>query len=90
MLSELAGMDPEDALRFAAQLDGMSADKWQDLKTSYAEYEDINKQIADEVYGPQLDDLNKKYADDINGLLEEARAVFPATIASQEGMTIEI
>lgn len=27
---------------------------------------------------------------DINGLLEEARAVFPATIASQEGMTIEI
>ena len=75
MLSELAGMDPEDALRFATQLDGMSADKWQDLKTSYAEYEDINKQIADEVYGPQLDDLNKKYADDINGLLDGATGV---------------
>lgn len=75
MLSELAGMDPEDALRFAAQLDGMSADKWQDLKTSYAEYEDVNKRIADEVYGPQLDDLNKKYADDINGLLDGATGV---------------
>lgn len=75
MLSELAGMDPEDALRFATQLDGMSADKWQGLKTSYAEYEDINKQIADEVYGPQLDDLNKKYADDINGLLDGATGV---------------
>ncbi len=75
MLSELAGMDPEDALRFAAQLDGMSADKWQELKTSYAEYEDVNKRIADEVYGPQLDDLNKKYADDINGLLDGATGV---------------
>lgn len=75
MLSELAGMDPEDALRFAAQLDGMGADKWQDLKTSYAEYEDVNKRIADEVYGPQLDDLNKKYANDINGLLDGATGV---------------
>ena len=70
LLSELAGMDPEDALRFAEQLDKMDSDKWQDIVKSYNEYEEINKKIADDIYGPQITALNNQFASDMSALLD--------------------
>ena len=70
LLSELAGMDPEDALRFAEQLDKMDSDKWQDIVKSYNEYEEINKKIADDIYGPQITTLNQQFANDMSTLLD--------------------
>ena len=70
LLSELAGMDPEDALRFAEQLDKMDSDKWKKIVDSYNEYEEINSKIANDIYGPQISALNDKFADDMSGLLD--------------------
>lgn len=70
LLSELAGMDPEDALRFAEQLDKMDTDKWQDIVKSYNEYEEINKKIANDIYGPQITALNQQFANDMSTLLD--------------------
>lgn len=70
LLSELAGMDPEDALRFAEQLDKMDSDKWKKIVDSYNEYEEINSKIANDIYGPQITALNDKFAADMSGLLD--------------------
>ena len=70
LLSELAGMDPEDALRFAEQLDKMDSDKWENIKSSYEEYEEINRKIADDIYGPEIKALNEQFENDMSGLLD--------------------
>ena len=70
MLSELAAMDPSEGLQFAKQLDGMKDDKWQSLVADYNDYEAVNKQIADQVYGPQITALNQQYASDMTALMD--------------------
>lgn len=70
LLSELAGMDPEDALRFAEQLDKMDSDKWKKIVDSYNEYEEINSKIANDIYGPQITALNQQFANDMSTLLD--------------------
>ena len=70
MLSELAAMDPDEGLQFAKQLDGMKDDKWQSLVADYNDYEAVNKQIADQVYGPQITALNQQYASDMTALMD--------------------
>lgn len=70
MLSELAAMDPDEGLQFAKQLDGMKDDKWQSLVADYNEFEAVNKQIADQVYGPQITALNQQYASDMTALMD--------------------
>ena len=70
MLSELAAMDPSEGLQFAKQLDGMKDDKWKSLVADYNDYETVNKQIADQVYGPQITALNQQYASDITALMD--------------------
>ena len=70
MLSELAAMDPSEGLQFAKQLDGMKGDKWQSLVADYNDYEAVNKQIADQVYGPQITALNQQYASDMTALMD--------------------
>jgi polyhydroxyalkanoate synthesis regulator phasin len=37
---------------------------------TYTEYENINKKIAEDVYGPQLEELNKQFSDDLTALLD--------------------
>ena len=70
MLSELAAMDPSEGLQFAKQLDGMKDDKWKSLVADYNDYEAVNQQIADQVYGPQITALNEQYASDMTSLLD--------------------
>ena len=70
MLSELAAMDPSEGLQFAKQLDGMKDDKWKSLVADYNDYEAVNKQIADQVYGPQITALNQQYASDMSALMD--------------------
>lgn len=70
MLSELAAMDPDEGLQFAKQLDSMDIGKWQSLIADYNEYEAINEEIANRVYGPQITALNEKYAADMTSLLD--------------------
>ena len=70
MLSELAAMDPDEGLQFAKQLDGMKDDKWKSLVSDYNDYEAVNKQIADQVYGPQITALNQQYASDMTALMD--------------------
>lgn len=70
MLSELAAMDPSEGLQFAKQLDGMKDDKWKSLVSDYNDYEAVNKQIADQVYGPQITALNQQYASDMTALMD--------------------
>ena len=70
MLSELAAMDPSEGLQFAKQLDGMKDDKWKSLVADYNDYEAVNKQIADQVYGPQITALNQQYASDMTALMD--------------------
>lgn len=70
LLSELAGMDPEDALRFAEQLNAMDSDKWQNIVDSYNEYEEINRKIAEDIYGPQIKKLNEQFSADLGGVLD--------------------
>lgn len=70
MLSELAAMDPEKGLQYAKQLDSMKSDKWQSLVADYNEFEAVNKQIADQVYGPQITALNQQYASDMTALMD--------------------
>ena len=70
MLSELTAMDPAEALQFAKELDSMKSDKWQSLVADYKDYEDTQKKIADQVYGPEITALNQQYADDMTALLD--------------------
>lgn len=70
MLSELAAMDPDEGLQFAKQLDSMDIGKWQSLIADYNEYEAVNEEIANRVYGPQITALNEKYAADMASLLD--------------------
>lgn len=70
MLSELAAMDPSEGLQFAKQLDGMKDDKWKSLVADYNDYEAVNKQIADQVYGPQITALNQQYVSDMTALMD--------------------
>lgn len=69
LLQELAGMDPDEALRFAEQLDKMGEGQWNKIVDSYNEYTDINKKIADDIYGPQITDINTQFAADLGTIL---------------------
>ena len=70
LLQELAGMDPDDALRFAEQLDKLDNTQWENIVSSYNEYEEINQKIADDIYSPEIKALNEQFANDLNTLLD--------------------
>lgn len=70
LLQELAGLDPDDALRFAEQLDKLDDTKWQNIVSSYNEYEEINNKIAEDIYSPEIKALNEQFANDLNTLLD--------------------
>lgn len=70
LLQELAGMDPDEALRFAEQLDKMGENEWNKIVDSYNEYTDINKKIADDIYGPQIESLNDEFKEKLGTALD--------------------
>lgn len=66
MLQELIGMDPEEALVFADQLDRLGADELNGLTSDYAEFEKLGNEIAAEVTASGYDDFveaGKSYAE---------------------------
>ncbi len=66
MLQELIGMDPEEALVFANQLDRLGADELNGLTSDYAEFEKLGNEIAAEVTASGYDDFveaGKSYAE---------------------------
>ncbi|MGN0553181.1 MAG: phage tail tape measure protein [Oscillospiraceae bacterium] len=66
MLQELIGLDPEEALIFANQLDRLGADELNGLTSDYAEFEKLGNEIAAEVTASGYDDFveaGKSYAE---------------------------
>lgn len=66
MLQELVGLDPEEALAFANQLDRLGADELNGLKSDYTEFEKLGNEIAAEVTASGYDDFvetGKSYAE---------------------------
>lgn len=66
MLRELIGLDPEEALVFANQLDRLSTDDINGLTSDYEDYKDVNNELAAAVTAAGYDDYveaGKSYAE---------------------------
>lgn len=66
MLRELIGLDPEEALVFADQLDRLSTDDINGLTSDYEDYKDVNNELAVAVTAAGYDDYveaGKSYAE---------------------------
>lgn len=66
MLQELIGLDPEEALTFANQLDRLGEDELNGLKSDYTEFEELGNEIAAEITASGYDDFietGKSYAE---------------------------
>lgn len=66
MLRELIGLDPEEALVFADQLDRLSTDDINGLTSDYEDYKDVNNELAAAVTAAGYDDYveaGKSYAE---------------------------
>lgn len=78
MLRELIGLDPEEALVFANQLDRLSTDDINGLTSDYEDYKDVNNELAAAVTAAGYDDYveaGKSYAEALADGIAENQGV---------------
>lgn len=69
MLSELEGLNTDQAMTFAEQMNKMSDTEWDELNTAYARLDKTTTDLANKRYAGELESLQ-------NGFISEAQALF--------------
>lgn len=65
LLAELTSMDGEEGFEFAKNLANMSSADFAEVNDYYNERDELAKEMAQELYQPEIDSLNRQLTDDV-------------------------